>query len=325
MPLVSVIVPNYNHADFLEQRINSILNQTFQDFELILLDDCSSDESSMILDRYRNHPKVSKVIYNPSNSGSTFSQWNKGVDLATSEWINIAESDDYSAPGFLERLIELTEKDPQIVLAYCQSNKVDSYGNYHGDWSVQTKDLPHQPFDFDFIMDGKEFIQEFLIKMNCIPNASAVIFRKSAYLNAGRANPGIAKCGDWYVWIRILLLGKVGFVTEALNNFRFHENSVIAKEPEDKSVFTKFYYDEILRLQLNKDIKDLKYISLYTQNIDLIKGLRYNEVEYQIKNRFYRQALKKSFVLLATDIGFWIHVPYLLKVLLESIVAPKNT
>ena len=71
MPTVSVIVPNYCHAPYLEQRIESILQQTFQDFELILLDDCSTDGSREILERYRNHPKVSGIFYNERNSGRT--------------------------------------------------------------------------------------------------------------------------------------------------------------------------------------------------------------------------------------------------------------
>jgi glycosyltransferase involved in cell wall biosynthesis len=325
MPLISIIIPNYNHAEFLEQRILSVINQTFQDFELILLDDCSTDESSVILDRYKNHPKVSNVLYNTSNSGSTFSQWNKGVDIATSEWINIAESDDYSDSRFLEKLIALTEHDSQIVLAYCQSNKVDRFGNYHGDWSTQTKNLPALPFDVNFIMEGEKFVDEFLIKTNYIPNASAVIFRKSVYLKAGGANPSIEKCGDWYIWIRVLLLGKVGFVCEALNNFRFHANSVIAKESEIKSLFSKFYYDTKLRNQLKKDLQNSKYRTIYSQNNDLIKDLKYHEVAYLVTHGFYLFALKKSFLLAVTDIGFWKHIPNLLKVFLKSIVASKNT
>ena len=71
-PLVSVIVPNYNYARYLEERIESILAQSFQDFELILLDDCSTDESRSILERYATHPKVSHYVPNEHNSGSPF-------------------------------------------------------------------------------------------------------------------------------------------------------------------------------------------------------------------------------------------------------------
>ena len=107
MPTVSVIVPNYCHAPYLEQRIESILQQTFQDFELILLDDCSTDGSREILERYRNHPKVSGIFYNERNSGSPFKQWKKGLSKATGDYVWIAESDDFSSPCFLERCVRI--------------------------------------------------------------------------------------------------------------------------------------------------------------------------------------------------------------------------
>src|SRR5437879_548872 len=76
MPTVSVIVPNYNHARYLRRRIDSILAQTYRDFELILLDDGSTDESRSILSEYGNDPRV-KIELNERNSGNTFKQWNK--------------------------------------------------------------------------------------------------------------------------------------------------------------------------------------------------------------------------------------------------------
>src|SRR5687768_4023193 len=104
--LVSVIIPNYNHGSYLKQRINSILNQTFQDFEIILLDDCSTDNSVEIIEEYRSHTKITSINYNPINSGSTFLQWKKGIDLAQGEWVWIAESDDWCELDFLEVLIQ---------------------------------------------------------------------------------------------------------------------------------------------------------------------------------------------------------------------------
>ncbi|HET6990511.1 MAG TPA: glycosyltransferase family 2 protein, partial [Bacteroidia bacterium] len=100
-PLVSVILPNYNHARFLEQRIKSILSQTFRDFEIIILDDCSTDNSREIIDRYRSDEKISHVIFNETNSGSAFSQWKKGIQSASGTYIWIAESDDFCDPDFL--------------------------------------------------------------------------------------------------------------------------------------------------------------------------------------------------------------------------------
>ena len=111
MPLVSVIVPNYNHAPFLRLRLDSIFNQTFQDFEVIILDDCSTDNSKEIIEEYRNRPQVSHVVYNETNSGSPFKQWAKGFDLAQGEYIWIAESDDWAELAFLEVFISVLTKN----------------------------------------------------------------------------------------------------------------------------------------------------------------------------------------------------------------------
>ncbi len=99
--LVTVIVPNYNHAPYLKRRIESILNQTYQDLELIILDDCSNDNSIDIIKQYQNHKKISHIERNEKNSGSPFKQWQKGIELAKGEYIWIAESDDYADPEFL--------------------------------------------------------------------------------------------------------------------------------------------------------------------------------------------------------------------------------
>src|SRR5580698_2020180 len=117
MPTVSVIIPNYNHARFLRRRIDSVLSQTFQDFEVILLDDCSTDESRSILALYSADPRV-RIEFNETNSGSTFKQWNKGVRLARGKYVWIAESDDYADARLLERLVAVLDNQPEATFAY---------------------------------------------------------------------------------------------------------------------------------------------------------------------------------------------------------------
>ncbi len=95
-PIVSVIIPNYNYSAFLKQRIDSVLQQTFNDIEVIILDDNSSDNSKDVIESYRGEPHVSHIVYNEENSGSTFKQWRKGFDLARGEFIWIAEADDFA-------------------------------------------------------------------------------------------------------------------------------------------------------------------------------------------------------------------------------------
>ena len=122
-PKVSVVVPNYNHARFLPKRIDSILEQTFQDFELILLDDCSTDDSRSILAKYADSSRV-RTEFNEINSGSSFKQWNKGVGLARGEYVWIAESDDYSDERLLEELTARLDAEPRGAFAYCRSGRV---------------------------------------------------------------------------------------------------------------------------------------------------------------------------------------------------------
>ena len=106
------------YARYLDARLTSILNQTFQDFELILLDDASTDNSLEILDKYKNNPHVSHLVVNEQNTGSPFKQWMKGILLAKGEWIWIAEADDSSKPNFLETCIEQIEKEENISFVY---------------------------------------------------------------------------------------------------------------------------------------------------------------------------------------------------------------
>ena len=130
MAIVSVIVPNYNHGQFLKQRIDSILDQTYQ--ELILLDDASSDNSRDIIESYRGNDHISHIVYNVNNGGTPFKQWDKGIELARGEWIWIAESDDFADVHFLEVLMETVRKYPEVGFAFSSTFFVVSNGKIIG-------------------------------------------------------------------------------------------------------------------------------------------------------------------------------------------------
>lgn len=103
-PLVSVIIPNYNHARFLDERIQSVLNQTYQNFELIILDDKSTDNGLEVINKYKDDSHISHIVVNEENSGSPFKQWHKGFELAKGDWIWLAESDDSCTSVFWKHL-----------------------------------------------------------------------------------------------------------------------------------------------------------------------------------------------------------------------------
>ena len=116
-PLVSVIIPNYNHAVFLEQRIASVLYQTFRDYEVVALDDASTDDSRDVLVRYARQVPM-RLVLNEKNSGSPFIQWRRGAELAAGKYIWIAESDDYADARLLDVLLSAMHRNPNVGLAY---------------------------------------------------------------------------------------------------------------------------------------------------------------------------------------------------------------
>ncbi len=229
-PTVSVILPNYCHARYLDQRIQSILEQSYQDFELIILDDCSPDEgaSKAVIEKYRGNEHVSHIIYNETNSGSTFRQWHKGFDLARGKFIWIAESDDYCEPTMLETLINKSVESPSATLLYVNSLYVDSEGKtieYYSRYILGRQRL----------FDSREYASIDFIKkymaIGCgVPNASACIFKKSVIQGMPLDYMNYKAAGDRLFWIHVAEKGSVVFVTKPLNYFRQHDNKVSPKK-----------------------------------------------------------------------------------------------
>lgn len=224
MPTVSVIVPNYNHARFLRQRIDTILTQTYQDFELILLDDCSTDDSRSVLCEYASDPRV-RVEFNDVNSGTPFKQWNKGVRLARGKYVWIAESDDYADPRLLQRLIALIESDAKTVIAYCRSWWASEDGSTNGFADGYVPFWDPRGWGSDWRMSGPEACRKYFCGTNRIPNASGALFRRDVYERVGGADETMRLCGDWKLWAAMILEGDIAYTADALNYFRYHKRS----------------------------------------------------------------------------------------------------
>jgi glycosyltransferase involved in cell wall biosynthesis len=253
MPIVSVVVPNYNHARYLQQRVESILAQTYHDFEIILLDDASSDDSREVLLRYADDKRV-RIEFNEKNSGSPFKQWNKGVRLARGKYVWIAESDDYADAKLLETVVAMLEGDEGVAYAYCRSLRVTSSGRIGGpaDWYLDEVDPKR--WNLDFSMNGPDFCRKYLTRSPVVCNASAAVFRKAAYEAAGGADESLRLCGDWKLWAALALNGDVAFVNRTLNYFRFHESTVRTKTVNNAiDVIEKL---EVMRWILDHSIAD---------------------------------------------------------------------
>ncbi|SEJ78961.1 Glycosyltransferase involved in cell wall bisynthesis [Dyadobacter sp. SG02] len=207
--LVSVIIPNYNHAIYLEQRIESVLLQTYTNLEVIILDDLSTDNSTEVINRYRTDVRIKKVIINDVNSGSTFLQWQRGISEATGDLIWVAESDDWCEPTLLENLVPAFEMS-SCTLSYCQSYCVD--GNEIR-WQSSSKFLQEY-------VDGKTFIRERMLMHNSIFNASMVVWRRTHFMKISSEFANYRFCGDWLFWIELCTVGDVFISGKCLNYFR---------------------------------------------------------------------------------------------------------
>ena len=246
---VSVIVPNYNYARYLRQRLKSIWAQHIPIREIILLDDASTDHSREVINELvRESPIPVRVIGNDTNSASVSRQWAHGVSLAEGDLVWIAEADDFADPDFLSVVIPAFE-DPNIVLSYSQSRMVDENGEMLApDYLGYVSDIDSARWTMDFCRPGPVEVAEALSIKNTIPNVSAVIFRRAElaavlhdHLDAMAACRNVA---DWLCYIRLLARGgEVSFKARVLNNHRRHSTSVT------DSTSDRRHLEEIMAMQ----------------------------------------------------------------------------
>lgn len=226
-PLVSVIVPNYNHEQYLRQRLDSIYQQSYKHFEVILLDDASTDSSRTILEEYaERYPENTVTVFNENNSGGKIlNQWNKGLQLAKGDYIWIAESDDYCEETFLEALVPLLDCQ-SVMLAFCRSVFMENGVKI---WSTEEylSDLTSMRWDQPFTMSAHVAVQKAFCLKNMIPNVSSCIFR-----NIGKVPDDVMEtcsdiklCHDWIFYLSLIRGGCLSYTNRTTNFYRIHSGS----------------------------------------------------------------------------------------------------
>ena len=214
---VSVILPNYNYAEYIQSRIDQILRQTYPVSEIIILDDASTDDSvdeiKDALAKIRDsHPEIKlKVLINKTNSGNVFSQWQKGIKLATSDYIWIAELDDVARPDFLKTSVGALMKKT-VVLSCVDSKFIDAKGH---------------PVLKDNLRRFKDTFRRNILVLNTIPNVSAVVFKNQPKLVEFLEDAKKYRLsGDWFFYIKISETGRIAYIRKTLNLHRLHSGSV---------------------------------------------------------------------------------------------------
>jgi len=245
-PSVSVIVPNFNHAKYLPERLESIFDQTFQDFEIILLDDASTDNSVEVIRKYEGYHNLT-FIKNQANSGSPFKQWLLGLEKASADIIWIAESDDVCMPEFLERLIP-SFIDPDVKLAYANSEVIDGSNQVIGDYSSDMEGylgaLSKTKWMSSYKTDANQEVNDGLGVKNSILNVSSVLIRRfDLSMESKEVLNDMRIAGDWYFYVNAIRDGKIYYDYKKLNGHRRHSESVIAQTVSEGRI--RSFFNEI--------------------------------------------------------------------------------
>ncbi len=221
---VTIIIPSYNHSIFLLDRLKSISNQTYKNWEAIIIDDQSSDNSVQIIRSFLvENPNfnLKSFIINDVNSGSGYFSWQKGIELAATEYIWIAETDDYSESTFLEELVPILDINKEVSLAFSGSNYIENNRIIY-DSVNRTKDLNIQINDYK-VLDSSVFLDRMPFN-TYITNGSAVVFRKPKTAVPAEVFSN-RLCSDIFLWSHLLQNSSFAFLNKNLNFFRRHEGS----------------------------------------------------------------------------------------------------
>ncbi|MBR0681725.1 glycosyltransferase [Roseomonas eburnea] len=234
LPSVSVAVPNYNYARFMPERLGSVFRQSLPVREVIVLDDCSTDDSLQVIPAVAaRHGRDTRFEPNTVNSGSVFAQWRKAASLAQGEFLWIAEADDLSDPDFLLRAVSQLKSDPAIRFAFTDSSTIHADGTpMWPDYKQYYATLEPGALARSEVFEAADFVRRFLAVKNLILNVSAVVWRRGALLEAleqcGDALAGFRMAGDWRLYLQALAApgARVAYEAAPLNVHRRHAQSV---------------------------------------------------------------------------------------------------
>ncbi|MDR1280052.1 MAG: glycosyltransferase [Opitutaceae bacterium] len=255
---VTCIIPNYNYSSYLPQRLESIFQQTYPIFDIVFLDDCSSDNSISIAKQKLNQQPIDYIIEaNSTNSGSVFKQWEKGISLAKGDFIWMAEADDFCRNDFVESLIPFF-KDRKVNLAYSQSCLVDQDNKvFIENFKVHTNDISKTKWETDYIYSFQQELNLGLAIKNTIPNASAAIMRKSEIASISHTLSDYRVAGDWLFYIKTIEGGRIAYCAKVLNFYRRHSSSVFHKNQERTVREVERIHRHILEhYQINNEVVD---------------------------------------------------------------------
>ncbi|MDA1021540.1 MAG: glycosyltransferase [Cyanobacteria bacterium] len=206
MPRVSVVVPSYNRGDYISETIESILAQTFADFELIVIDDGSTDDTESIVKAFAD--KDSRVKYFKQANSERAVARSYGMSLSEGEFVCLVDSDDTWYLHKLEKQVVVMDADPELACCYAAVDRMDMASNLVAPAKRQLEGYSGN-------------IYEELLKRNFIPSVTPII-RKKYIEMVGKQNTEFIPYEDWDFWLRLARIGKFEHIKEPLGSYRLH-------------------------------------------------------------------------------------------------------
>ncbi|WP_051660745.1 glycoside hydrolase family 99-like domain-containing protein [Bosea sp. 117] len=244
---ISAVVPNYNYAHYLEERLDSIFRQSVPVYEIIVLDDASTDGSLKEIERVaRERDRVVRIVANAANSGSIMKQWAKAANEASGDLLWICEADDGASPDFLAKLV--AEFGPDTVMACTDSRQVDSDGGLLAEsYAYYFTRFVGSALSHSFHAQGRDFAANYLSIANLLINVSSVLFRRETLVEVFEREVSELQhfrfAGDWLVYLGMCqAAGDVFFCAEPLNVHRRHTNSTTQLTAPERHI------DEVVRV-----------------------------------------------------------------------------
>lgn len=234
---VSCVVASYNHARFLPQRMESLLAQTYPNLEIIVIDDCSPDNSVEVLRRYESDPRV-KLVVRERNAGWVAVS-NQGIELATGEFVIFTNCDDACEPLMIERLVASLQAHPSAAIAFCRSRTVDADNHVLGDDRAYQSAAFRYQCATDTLISGAQ-MSRFLLYGCVISNLSAALFRRSCFTAIGQLSADYRMCADWDLFFRVARRFDVAYVAEPLNLFRQHAMTIRSRM-KDRDTYQEYF------------------------------------------------------------------------------------
>jgi glycosyltransferase involved in cell wall biosynthesis len=231
-PRISVLMPVFNGARYLKEAVDSILMQTFPDFEFIIIDDGSTDDTPSIL-QFIQDPRV--IVYRNNENLGLAKSLNLGLQYASSELIARQDADDVSISTRLEKQMLFMDAHPRIGVLGCLTKWIDSQGNTIQDW--------HQP------LENPE-IQQTLLRYCCIIHGSTM-FRKKAAIECGSYNPDMRTGQDYDLWLRMSESWDFACLSDILYYHRRHNQMASVQSHEEQSLNAKQALTQAIQRRLS--------------------------------------------------------------------------